>query len=573
MLSAFKIDFVPTEFGWSVFGGLILTLVLRKAVHSSHVLLRSLATRPWIPAIALAGAMLILQFFVATRFGWPIPAVHDEFSYLLAADTFASGRATNPTHPAWEFLESYHIVWQPTSQSKYPPGNGLVLAAGQILTGKPIVGVWICLAASASLAFWMLRGWFSTVWAVLGAGILICNWPITKLWGQVFYSGAPAMLGGFLVFGALARLQRRPSLWHACWLSLGLILLAVTRPYEGLLTSLPALGLLMYLVVCTRSEERRRWLLLVISPAAAVLAGGFLLLGWYHWRVTGSPWIWPYHLYESTYSRRTNLLNTLLSFTELGIRTRTIPSMETESSAAVTRIAETKPLLYALWKLVRQWWVHVGLLATPPFCLAGYRALVSLLTRGADHKSSRIPTGLAVVTITLVLVAILLQRTAGHPHYAAPIHPLFLLLTVQGLRLLRTLRHGAYRIGSDLVSWFTWSMILFLVVPLCTGTNRPSVRPWSLDRDRIQTELEQRQRPQLVIVRYEKKHSMHEEWVYNRADIDRAKVVWARDLGPGRMSELLSHFPDRDVTIVEPDAVPIMVMPYTRRDGNAILPE
>ncbi len=75
-------------------------------------------------------------------------------------------------------------------------------------------------------------------------------------------------------------------------------------------------------------------------------------------------------------------------------------------------------------------------------------------------------------------------------------------------------------------------------------------------------DLEQSQERHLVIVRYGPNHSPHEEWIYNRADIDTAKVVWAREMGPQAERELLEYFKDRRVWVLTVDQVSRRLKPY-----------
>ena len=64
------------------------------------------------------------------------------------------------------------------------------------------------------------------------------------------------------------------------------------------------------------------------------------------------------------------------------------------------------------------------------------------------------------------------------------------------------------------------------------------------------------------MVRYGPKHNWMEEWVYNEAEIDKAKVVWARDMSPEENRELFAYFKGRHVWLINPDDRPVKLLPY-----------
>lgn len=218
-------------------------------------------------AIFIVGFLsFLLSELTAIKYGIAPPIVHDEYAYLLAADTFAQGRLTNPPHPFWEHFESIHIIQQPTYSSMYPPAQGMAIAVGQVLTGYPIAGVWLSMAVACSLLTWMLWAYVPPRWAFVGGCLAVIQFGFVSSWTRSYWGGAVAFAGGALLYGALRRLvndrwlagkamhimttvhpwwrDAMPTMRNSVLFALGLLILANSRPFEGFIISVPALVVL-----------------------------------------------------------------------------------------------------------------------------------------------------------------------------------------------------------------------------------------------------------------------------------------------------------------------------------------
>ncbi len=182
--------------------------------------------RPWIEPYArrlsvntrwsmvLVGALPVaLRLALLPHHAIPSPAVSDEFSHLLVADTLLHLRLANPAHSMHRFFETYFVLQEPTYSSIYAIGQGLVLAVGRVLFGHPWAGVALSVAAFCSLCYWMLRAWTTPAWALVGGVLAVIQFGALNQWMNGYWGGAVSATAGCLVFGALASSRAPYRLW------------------------------------------------------------------------------------------------------------------------------------------------------------------------------------------------------------------------------------------------------------------------------------------------------------------------------------------------------------------------
>jgi hypothetical protein len=518
--------------------------------------LSKFAERKKLAIVVLFFSVIAVRLLVLPLLPVPVPGIHDEYSYLLLADTLAHGRLANPPHPMWVSFEAFHINWFPTYSSMYPPAQGFVLALGQTL-GHPWIGVVLSNAAMCAAILWMLQGWFPARWALLGGVLAALKFAVASYWMNSYWGGAVAATAGALVLGALARIVKLATIRDALLLGLGVAILANSRPYEGFLFCIPAAAwFLWWLAGKTGSRDalplRMRNVLLPLTAALILTAA---CMGYYNWRLTGNPLQMPYLLNIRTYHTAQVFLWGHAK-PEQHYRNQQFEDFyngwERENYhgtwSDVLQVSGEKAMRYGL----TYFWVG-ELLALP--------ALVYLFR---DRR-------MRLLLVTLALGAMgVFALVWSNAHYAAPLTCVILALAVQAIRHLRTMRLRGRPVGVAL------SRAIVLLLVLDTGINTArrncDTLSWPCEGDPshavIAEKLNHTPGKHLIMVRYQEDHNIHDDWVFNGADLDDAKVLWARELDTTQNARLFAYYKDRQIWLVTPDSDNTYLEPYTPPDST-----
>jgi hypothetical protein len=246
----------------------------------------------------------------------PLPGIHDEASYVLQAEIFASGRWTAPSPPIPEFFEQPHVQVVPALASKYPPGHALLLSLGAAIGFTALVPL-LLTGCTAALLYALVKR-VTTPWVALVAWPAWLFAPMVLRFQPTYMSELTTTL---LVLGswwALLswRASRRPGWLLALALMVGWG--AITRPLTMLVFAIP-----IGLVVIRDVVRDRRWghLGLACLLGAAVLS----ILPVWSVKTTGSWQESPVEKYRLDY----------LPFDKIGFRPDSTPPRR---AAAMTRV-------------------------------------------------------------------------------------------------------------------------------------------------------------------------------------------------------------------------------------------
>lgn len=372
----------------------------------------------------------------------------------------------------------------------------------------------------------------------------VMRFGVLSYWDNSYWGGALAATGGALVLGAMPRIISRQGVRDSIFMALGVTILADTRPYEGLiLTIVVGAGVAAWIFV--RKPAPQPLLRQVAVPILLVLAISGIATAYYFWRVTGNPFTMPQKLNRDTYAMA-RYFYWQAAYPEPAYNHKAIRDFYGVELTEFDHAHSLPGVLLQWIKMAgRAWLFFLSPLLTLPL------VMLPRVIRDRRIRFLMIAGVIALASSALVVFF--------NINYVAPIACIMLAVVVQGMRHLRLWRWEGKPSGQFLVRAIV--LLCAVMVPIETHllAAAPAPGTWAAigpERLRITQQLEDLPGAHIVLVRYAPSHNPMYEWVYNGADIDHQKIIWARDMGAAQNHELLRYYRMRRVWWLEADAVP-----------------
>ncbi|MDB5886304.1 MAG: putative rane protein [Polaromonas sp.] len=487
-------------------------------------------------AVALRAIML---FWL----GVPEPAVFDETSIVLQGQTLALGRLANPPHAFWQHFETFYVNQLPAYASMYFPGRGAPLALGLLIADNAWIGVWMTMVLMCMAATWMLQGWVVLPMALLGGVLVTLRLAVFSGWINTYYGGAFTALGAMLVVGAMPRILREPRWRHGVLMGLGVFILMITRPYEGMLLCIPVGVAMLIRLMQGRWHGAGATLGRVALPVMLMVGAGGALLLQYNQATTGDRFKAAYELNRQTYASAPAFLISppLKSLNQGPEYFRNY--FEVEGSKYRYRESPVLWLRSALPKVFYTWNFYIGAILSVAFFAGVWSVRRNYFLWGTP----------------VFFFAGYFLETWNFPQYTAPLFPLLLILTMRGFQWLRSRDRATLPAALFLARAMpaaTLAMLALPVASLVTGkhfleSNAVQTTCCTLEidklRPRVRDQLLKTPGRDLVLVKDGPHNPTGYEMVHNEPDIDHAEIVWAHRLDAVKDAQLQAYFADRRV--------------------------
>lgn len=331
----------------------------------------------------------------------------------------------------------------------------------------------------------------------------------------------------------------------------GIWILANSRPFEGLVLTICILLALLRSSLKSSASENRATRRAILLPSVLCLLCMTLQIGYYNYRITGSPLTLPYMAHERTYGATPQLV------------WQAPPAPVSYNHPRIERFYHTNDSrqYYLLRTLA-------GFLSFNQMKLAVvldgfYGSLNMVLILGVLPLLLRKSPDarLATATLACVLCAFLFEKS-HFIHYMAPAMSLFLYLLYACLQEITRWKWQGVAFGKPFAALWIASLLVIGGHALVT-LPFADAEPFPFRRSQIVQELKAKGGKHLVLVHYGEAHDLNAEWVYNEADIENSPIVWAEEMGQERDIPLLEHFRNRQLWTLNADDFSAPLTPFS----------